>query len=76
MPSVSATTVPYFVTCDLTFSALWKSAYYKNSDNANVIFTRSVQWTKCIIVSRSKDVKKKTIERDVDIVYLEIYLEE
>ena len=50
---------------DLTVSALQKSTYYKNSINANVIFTRRVQQTKCIIVSRSKNVGR------VAIVYLE-----
>ena len=30
--------------------------YYNNSENANVIFTRSVRRTKCKIVSHSKNV--------------------
>ena len=32
----------------LTFSALWKSTYYKKYGNASVLFARSVQRTKCI----------------------------
>ena len=36
---------------DLTFSALWKSTYYNKNGNASVLFTRSVQRTKCTIIS-------------------------
>ena len=58
------TTVPYFVTWvvkqvreDLTFSALWKSTYYKRYGNPyGVLLTTSAQRTKCIIVSHSENV--------------------
>ena len=56
---------------DLTFSALWKFIYYKKYGNANVLFTRSVQRTKCIVVSHSKNVLTQRNVDSMSIVYLE-----
>ena len=53
---------------DFTFSALRKSTYYKNSGKANVILT-SVQQTKWIIVSHSKNVFTQTDVARMPIVY-------